>query len=82
MSKPLVIQALMNLHDSPYEVVETCLSLSDEVGVKVVAEDPFPWQLEPILWEPFLELFVEFVELIVPEERGAEKVSTVCNVHS
>ena len=72
MSKPLVIQGLTNLHDSPDEVVETSLSLSDEVGVKVVAKDPFPWQLEPILREPFLELFVEFVEFIVPEERGTE----------
>ena len=48
--------------------METCLSLSDEIGVKVVSEDTFPRQLEPALRESFLELFVEFVKLIVPGE--------------
>ena len=70
VSKSLVILPLTNLHDSPDEVMETRLSLADEVRVKVVSEDPFPRQLEPTLREPFLELFVEFMELIVPGEEG------------
>ena len=61
-----------HLHHSDDEVMETCLALLDEVGVKVVSQDAFPWQLEPHLWELLLEFLVEVMELIVPVREGRE----------
>ena len=42
----------------------------DELGVKVVPQDPFSGELELVLGKRLLELFVEIMELIVPENDG------------